>query len=103
MDALKRWDEAHDALAAYLTTPEAAPQPPAQSVKRLTDDEIDKLMPPADGVAESNVRFAETEDGFPCVDFDEVDAWSREQVIAIARAVEAACAAAWGVKLEEPT
>lgn len=58
-------------------------QPPAQPVKRLTPEQIVGLAIGA-GVDSSD----EDDDG--------------ATVFAIARAVEAACAAAWGVKLGEP-
>ena len=42
-------------------------------------------LPPADGVAEANSIWTKTEDGFPCKEFDEVDAWSEYLVKAYAR------------------
>jgi hypothetical protein len=51
----------------------AAPAPVAQP---LTDEQIDALMPPADGSAEANVRRVEVLPGVMGTEFDEVDAWS---------------------------
>lgn len=62
---------------------------PAQPSKPLTDEQIDALMPEADGTAEANKVWVKDGD-FPYCEYDEVDAWSKPLVIQIARAIEAA-------------
>ena len=57
--------------------------------KPLKDEEIEKLMPNADGTAEANKVWVKDGD-FPYCEYDEVDAWSKPLVIQIARAIEAA-------------
>ena len=58
--------------------------------KPLTDEEIDELMPVADGSAEVDVVPFELSPGIWGKEYSEVDAWSRSLVIQIARAIEAA-------------
>lgn len=55
----------------------------------LTEEEIDALMPEADGTAETNKVWNKNGD-FPYLEYDEVDAWSKPLVILIARAIERA-------------
>jgi hypothetical protein len=56
----------------------------------LTDDQIRGLTPKPDGVAEAGVRRVEVLPGVMGTEFDEVDAWSMQLVLKIARAIEAA-------------
>jgi hypothetical protein len=69
----------------------APPAPEARKPRQpLTDEEINELLPEPDGTAEANkVKVA----GGLGYEYDEVDAWSKPLVMAVARAVEAAV---WG-------
>jgi hypothetical protein len=57
--------------------------------KPLTDEQIEELMPNADGTAEANKVWVK-DGNFPYCEYDQVDAWSKPLVIQIARAIEAA-------------
>lgn len=59
-----------------------AAQAPAEAHGELTDEQIDALMPEADGCAEVNKVYV----GRGAYDFDEVDAWSRPLVRQVVRA-----------------
>ncbi len=89
-ETIIKWDEgggkrsrrelARSIIALYTTPPQRKP---------LTDDEIDALMPVADGSAETDVVPVEVSPGLWGKEYSEVDAWSRPLVFQIARAIEA--------------
>ena len=82
-----------EALEAALEQPEPEPVTWRYDYTRLpqrkplTDEEINVLMPEADGTAEANKVWNKNGD-FPYLEYDEVDAWSKPLVILIVRFVE---------------
>jgi hypothetical protein len=76
--------DARDDLNAALAAAPAAPA--AESPQPLTDEQIDAMMPPADGTAEANVMRVEVLPGVMGTEYDEVDAWSRPLVRQVVRA-----------------
>lgn len=83
--ALRDGGAMRSSLAGYTIPLYAAP-----AVQPLTDEQINDLMPPADGTAQTNVKRVEVLPGVMVTKFDEVDAWSLPLVREVARAVERA-------------
>lgn len=54
----------------------------------LTDDEIDAIIPEADGTAEADKVWVKDGD-FPCYEYDEVEAWSKPLLIQIIKDIDA--------------
>lgn len=88
----------HPANATCVTTDPTAyargiplytsPQPSKPWVG-LTDEEIEGLLPPADGSAEENKVRVEVQPGIWGAEYEEVDAWSLPLVRQAIRAIEA--------------
>ena len=63
--------------------------PPAQR-KPLTDEEIEALLPNPDGTAEVDSVRVLVAPGLYGTEYTEADAWTKESIIQVARAIEAA-------------
>jgi hypothetical protein len=62
---------------------------PSREWRGLTEDEIEAVLPHADGTAEMNCVPVEVSPGFWGTEFEEVDAWSKPLVMQVVRAIEA--------------
>jgi len=88
-----RYDDAKRALEtldkAITALREALAEQPAQR-KPLTDEEIEALLPEPDGTAEVDSVRVLVAPGLYGTEYSEADAWTKESVIQVARAIEAA-------------